>query len=244
MAKRSVGLLSCLALLACESGNSAPPTEPAIKPNGIALSVSRAVIATPRTWNAIIDIDVVRTGSFSGTVDLSIEGLPPGVNGLFTTASLSSTASRSRVDVEVDSTAAYGTYPLTVRAKGAGVAASTAAISLVVPRPSFAFSASPDITYSPWVHSVTGDSWVLAQMSVAVARDTTFRGPVVLSVPELPAGFVPALVPTIPPDRSLSSVTVNVASTVAAGTYPVRVQATATDAEPRFVTINVVVPPR
>ncbi len=140
VAQCSVGLVLSVALLACESGESAPPTEPPGKPDGIELTVSRAVVATPRTWNALVDVGVVRTGKFSGPIDLSIEGLPPGVSGSFTTRTLSPMAAGTRVDIEVDSTAAYGTYPLTVRASGAGVTTSTATISLVVPRPSFALS--------------------------------------------------------------------------------------------------------
>lgn len=179
LVRRSVGLLLSVALLACESGSSAPPTGPSGNPNaGIGLSVSRAEIATPRTWNAIIDIDVVRIGSFSGTVELSIEGLPRGVSGKFTTATLNPMAAGSRVQIEVDSTAPYGTYPLTIRASGAGVTSSTAAISLVVPRPSFVFFADPDIYYDSYVHFLTGDRMFYAQIAVVVERDSTFRGPV------------------------------------------------------------------
>lgn len=239
------GLGLAVALLACESGRAAAPTGPAAEPDGIEVSVSRAVISAPRTWNSIVDVEVARTGNFTGAVDLSIEGLPPGVSGTFTTTTLTPAAARTRVNLEVDSTAAYGTYPVTVRATGAGVAPATAAISFEVPRPSFALSVSPTIAYTTYVHMITGDTYVAIGISVSVTRDSTMRVPITLSASGLPTGIEPSLPTTsIPPLLSVGYVPLTAYPTIAPGVYPVTITATALDAAPRSVTVNVVVPPR
>jgi hypothetical protein len=242
VARWSMALAFSIALLACESGRSAPPLEPSVT-SGINLTVSRAIVSAPRTWNAIVDIGVARTGNFSGTVDLSIEGLPPGVSGAFTTPTLILTAAGSRVNFEVGSTAAYGTYPLIIRANGAGVSSSTAAISLVVPRPSFVLQVNPDIEYFSSTDALTGDSSVFAQITGFVERDNGFRGPVEISVTGLPAGVTAGVI-SAPSESVFWSVGLTIPKTVGAGTYPIAIQARALDAEPRSTVVNVVVRPR
>ncbi|MEQ1692927.1 MAG: hypothetical protein ABMA00_16680 [Gemmatimonas sp.] len=206
-------------------------------PAGIALAASRTAVPTPRGWNAIVDVSVTRTGSFTGAVALSIEGLPPGVTASFAAASLAALATNTRLNIEVDSGAAFGTYPLTIRGTGTGVNAASVAISLIVPRPEFQLQIAPTVAYRtvPFLG-------LTATISVAASRGLGFSFPVSLNVDVLPTGVTLGGSLTIGPEQNTTAVILLIGPTATAGSYPIVIRATAPEADPRSGSVSVVIP--
>ena len=229
-----------LALLACESGQSAPPTDPLSNPTpGFSLSPSKSAISTPRGWNALVDIAIARTGGFTAGVALSIEGVPPGVTANFTTPIVPALGINTRLDIDVDTAAAIGTYPLTIRATGTGVSAVSTVVTLVVPRPSFALDIHPTVDYR-----TSPSLGFIATINANVIRDNGFRGAVTLDASGMPAGVTVAGQLVISPNGNQGTVALLVGASTPAGSYPIVVRGTGADVEPRTATINVVIPAR
>jgi trimeric autotransporter adhesin len=84
-----------------------------------------------RQWEAI----VTRGNGFTGTVSLTIEGLPPNVAATLTPSSLSAGVNGSLLTLTAESGAATGTTNVTVRATGAGVPDATVVVPLSVVAP-------------------------------------------------------------------------------------------------------------
>lgn len=240
MRRLPLAIALCVALAACESGRSAPPTDPLTNPTpAIALSASRSAITTPRGWNALVDVSIGRTGGFTAGVALSVEGLPPGVTASFTTAAIPALGTSSRLNIEVDSAAAFGSYPLTIRAAGQGVTAATTVVTLVVPQPSFLLDLAPTVAYS-----TSPSVGFLAVITATVARDNGFRGVVTLSASGLPAGATLGGNLVIGANANQGTVILLIGPTALPGSYPIVVRGTGVDVEPRTATINVVIPVR
>ncbi|HSJ65613.1 MAG TPA: hypothetical protein VK922_17105 [Gemmatimonadaceae bacterium] len=109
---------------------STPSPSPFI---GVRLNADEIWVARgqSRQWEAI----VTRGNGFTGTVSLTIEGLPPNVVATLTPSSLSAGVSGSLLILTAESGAATGTTNVTVRARGSGVPDATvvAPLSVVAP---------------------------------------------------------------------------------------------------------------
>lgn len=106
-----------IVLAACASGPS------------LSLSVGSSSIDIVRGASAEVEVTV--SGSDSGSVDLSISGLPAGVTGTFDPATLAAGATSSTLTLEVDAGAVEGITDLTVTATQ-GSAAASADVQLTV----------------------------------------------------------------------------------------------------------------
>lgn len=225
----------------CESGSAAGPTESQNPNAGITVSASASTMTAPRGWNAILDVSVSRTGGFASTVDLTVQGLPAGATAGFTTASLGPNATGARLNVEVDSSTAYGTYPLTIRGSGNGVNAGSVVVSLVVPRPSFSLQISPLVVYTAQTTSL-GTTRTL-RLDVSAVRSLGFKGPIALQVEGLPEGLTPLSASSSVGTNALTAqVYLVIGSAAVPGTYTVTIRGTATDAEPGTASVSLTVP--
>jgi hypothetical protein len=222
-------------LVGCESGTAAPP---APVTSSITLTPSRTAVSTPRGWNALVDIGVTRTGGFTDAVALSVEGVPPGVIATFSTPSVPALGTSGRLNIDVDNSAAIGTYPLTIRGLGKGVSPATTTVSLVVPQPTFLLElASP-------VLSSSGAVGLTSRIDVTVARDNGFRGPVVVEAQGLPTGVTGPGALTIAENSNRTSVFLVIGASATVGSYPVTIRATSAETEPRTASVNIVIPAR
>lgn len=71
----------------------------------------------------IYEIKINRNGGFTGTVALTLAGVPSGITGTFNPES--TTANSSKLSISVDNSVAAGDYKLTVRGKSGGIVSET-----------------------------------------------------------------------------------------------------------------------
>lgn len=184
-----------------------------------------SVSADPSTLSIVqggkdsLTATITRTGGFTGTVSVAVQGAPSGVTGTVTLGATAGTTTTAKVVIEAIPSTALGSYPITLRVQGTGVADVTAGLTLVVaPAPAYSLSLNPT--------ALSIDQGASGTVQVTLAR-TNFGGPVNLAVDNLPTGvtatFNPAAV-----SGTASTLTLNVAQTAAAGVIPLTVRATTT----------------
>ena len=152
--------------------------------------------------------------AFTGTVSLSVSGLPSGVTAAFSPASVTGSGT-STVTVTTASTTPLGTYTLTVSGVS-GSLSHTATVSLVVSAaPDFMLSASPS---SQTVAAGSGTSY-----TPTVGALNGFNGSVTFSVSGLPTGAMGSFSPTSVTGAASSTLTVSTATSTPVGTYTLTV---------------------
>jgi thermitase len=150
----------------------------------------------------------------SGTVDLSVSGLPGGVTGVIAPPKVVAPGS-ARLVVSVAPGTAAGTYTFTVTGSGGGVVSSALA-NLVVPVPDFTIAITPSVRYSL-------GGLVALPYEVQLGAQGGFTGLVDLSVTGLPPGAMALLAPSSSPAPGASTLTVRLAALTPPGTYTLTV---------------------
>jgi hypothetical protein len=79
-----------------------------------------------------VQVTVSRTGGYTGTIDVSAEGLPTGVSAAFVPATVPANSTASVLTLQASATATLGTANATVRARAAGVGDATVQLTIVV----------------------------------------------------------------------------------------------------------------
>jgi hypothetical protein len=146
---------------------------------------------------------VYSQNGFSGSVNLSISGLPSGVTATFGT---DPTTYSSTILFTVASTAAVGSSTLTITGTS-GSLTQTSTLTLTVAAPTFSL-------YGPYSLSV--NQGANANSSVTVSPQYGFAGNVSLSASGLPDGVTATFSPN--PTTGASTLTISASSTAAAGT--------------------------
>jgi subtilase family serine protease len=165
-------------------------------------------------------ISTTVSGGFSSAVALTASGQPAGVTATFSPTSIAAPGSGSSVlTLAVASTVATGTYTITVTGSGDSIT-HTATVSLTVtstPTPAFTLAASP--TSVSVTQGKSGTSTITTTVSGG------FSSAVALTASGQPTGVTATFSPTsiAAPGSGTSVLTLAVASTVAAGTYPITV---------------------
>src|SRR5439155_19521601 len=93
-------------------------------PSEFTLVVSPTARTISRGSSTTYSVNIGAVGSFSGTVSLTVSGLPKKTTSNFTLASITS-ASTSTLKVSANRTAATGTYALTINGTSGATANST-----------------------------------------------------------------------------------------------------------------------
>ena len=136
-----------------------------------------------------VAITTTPQNGFAGTVALSVSGLPAGVTGTFSAASLNLVAASS---------AAAGTFSFTVTGKSGSLSSSIVLSLTVTPPPSYSVAVSPGSLSLQQGTSVTS--------TITVTKLYGFSGVVSLSASGLPAGVT----------ASIASTTLTIAATASA----------------------------
>jgi uncharacterized membrane protein len=174
------------------------------------------------------------SGGFDAAVTLSASNLPSGVTLSFATDPIAAPGSgTSNMTITASSTAPSGEYSITISGSGGGVTATTVITLFVM---NFTLSPSPaSLTISP---GSSGTSAITAAMTAGPQE-----GVVTLSASGQPSGVTVsfAQMQSPPTPSGSATMTVNVASTTAAGTYPVTVTGTCGSLT-HTTTVTVVVP--
>jgi thermitase len=150
----------------------------------------------------------------SGTVDLSVSGLPSSVTGVIEPSKVIAPGS-ARLVVSVAPGTPAGSYPFTVTGSS-GDLVSTASVTLVVPVSDFTITMSPSVRYAVGA--------ILAlPYEIVLGAQGGFTGLVDLSVAGLPPGATALFAPPSSPAPGASTLTVQLAALTAFGTYTLTV---------------------
>jgi subtilase family serine protease len=169
-------------------------------------SGSGSVSVTPGS-TASLPIGILAQNGFTGSVVLTVTGLPAGVTATFSSTALTLTAASS---------AAPGTYPLTVTGKSGALTASLTLSAIVAPASGFSLSASPA--------SLGMAQGSTAKSTVTVTSTGSFSGTVALTASGLPSGVTAAF--TRGATAAANSLTLTASNTAAIGTSTVTVTGT------------------
>lgn len=163
-------------------------------------------------------VNVAPLGGFTGTVTLSVLGLPAATTAVFGTTSINTSGSTTLTVTTDPTNTPGGAYPLTIQATSGNLTVKTIA-TLVVNRGDFSVSASPQTA-----GIVAGGS---ASYSLTIAQSGTsgaFGGNVNFSVAGLPTGATAVFSPQ--PLLGIGSATMQVntvAGVTPAGNYPLTI---------------------
>ena len=152
-----------------------PPTRTVTVQPDFSFSASPSTSTVVQGGGTTYTATVTGGSGFSGTVSLSVSGLPAGASASFNPASISSSGS-STLSVSSASNTPPGSYPLTVTATS-GTLVHSVAVTLVV-------SADFSVSVSPSSATVARNSSV--NYTVIVTSGSGFNGTVNLSVTGLP----------------------------------------------------------
>jgi hypothetical protein len=163
-------------------------------------------------------VTVTPTGGFTGSVDLTVSGLPAGATGTFNPTPL--TSGNSTLTVTTSSTTPTGTFPLTITGTS-GTTTHTASVSLIVTAPvvgDFSIAASPA---SQTVTAGNGTSY-----TANITGSGGFASAVNFSASGLPAGASASFNPTSVTGSGSSTMSVTTSTSTPAGTYTVTITGT------------------
>ncbi|MBJ6726241.1 protease pro-enzyme activation domain-containing protein [Geomesophilobacter sediminis] len=181
-------------------------------------AVSPVSITAGKSGSVSVQVSVAN--GFNSSVTFSVSGLPSGVTGTFTPASLAAPGSgTTTLSLNVASTVTVGTRTVTVTATGGGITRTQSFSLTVLAGPDFSLSAPSSGSI------LVGNSGTL---SVATAVSGGFSSSVALAVSGLPSGVTASFAPTTiaAPGSGTSVLTLTVASTATAGTSTLTITAT------------------
>jgi thermitase len=176
---------------------------------GFQVAVAPPAATIDATRSAIYTVSV--TGS--GTVDLSVSGLPSGVTGVIAPSKVIAPGT-ARLVVSVPPGTAAGTYAFTVTGTS-GDLVSTASASLVVPAADFTIAVSPPVRYA-----LAG---LGAIYEIDLSTQSGFTGLVDLSADGFPPGATVLLQPSSAPVPGVATLTVVLGLATPPGSYTVTV---------------------
>src|SRR5262249_5947768 len=165
-------------------------------------------------------VNVESVGCFTGTVNLSVTGLPSGATGSFNPTSISGSGS-STLSISTSSTASTGSFTLTITGTSGSMTHSTTITLIVNPPPVPDFS----IAATPSSQTVTQGGNTSYTASVSPINGLT--GTVSLSVSGLPSGASGSFNPTsISGGSGSSTLTVSTSSTTPTGAFTLTITGT------------------
>ena len=166
------------------------------------------------------------TNGFNAPVNLSVAGLPTGVTGTFSSATLAAPGTgTSTLTLNAASTVVAGQYKLIITATG-GAVSNTISNSVTY---LLTVIGLPGFTLKTNVSSLALVAGASFSSTVSVVEQNSFNSPVTLTVGALPAGVTATLSSnTISGPNGTATLTVQTATTLAAGTYPITLSGAST----------------
>lgn len=221
--------------------------------NGFTIALNPATLSVEAGLTGQSTVTISKTGTFTSNVALSVTNLPTGVTAAFNPAAASAgtttdVQTTSTLTLTVGAAVAAQDYPLTVRGAFEGQPNSDATLTLTVTAAPGGFTLAANPT------TVNVQAGASGQSTVTISKTGSFTGNVTLSATGLPANVTASFNPAAAsPPRSSSSrdvqtqstMTLNVAGSVAVNTYPIVIHGTATGQTEQTtnVTLNVTAPP-
>jgi hypothetical protein len=182
-----------------------------------------SISATPSSQNVVqgnstnYTVNIAPSNGFTGTVGLSVSGLPQGATATFNPSSVAGSGSSTLTVSTVASTPA-GSYPLTITGTSGSLTHSTT-VTLVVTVPSgFSLSATPA--------TQTVSRGGSTQYAVTITAQGSFSGTVTLSVSGLPRRTSSSFNPPSVVGAGSSTLKVSANKPAQVGTYPLTITGT------------------
>ena len=229
--RRTVLPLAALVVAACSSsgdGGTQPGPTPAI-----AISLSTASGGAAQGGSTTLTATLTRSGGFTGTVTLSVQGAPAGVTGAVSNEQTSGGVTTATITIQVGAATVPGTYALTARGSGSGVSDATAGYSLTV-------TAAPGFTLSAQPATVSMAQGAAGNSTINIARTNGFAGTVSLTVQGAPAGMTATLTPAGTTGNS-SVLALTAAANLAVGNYSLTITGVATGLTNQITTVQVTI---
>jgi hypothetical protein len=213
-------VLTLLTTLSVLGGSALAVYAASVKPD-FAISASPATQTVAPGQSTSYTVAVSRSAGYSGTVVLSVSGLPRGATAAWSTSRVTPPSSTATLTVQTSATTPSGSSKLTINGTDSrnSKLLHSVSVSLAVAAPDFALTASP------------GTQAVLAGQSttytVSLQRTGGFTGPVDLAVSGLPTGAGATLTPSaIAANGSSSSLQVTTSGTTPVSTYALKITGT------------------
>ena len=182
------------------------------------LSLSPPSVTVPQGGSTSVQVLSTASGGYSGTITLSLLGVPSDVTMSFTSTTITA-GSSTVLNIQVSNTAATGTYTVIVRGKGTGGIVQDVPLQLVITTAGY-FELTlgmPKVTLTP------GAS---ADIRVTVVPHGGYSNPVTLSVTTSSSDITATLASTSVNPGDFTRVKVSVSPTASPGTYTVTVEGT------------------
>lgn len=200
-------------------------------PTDFALSLAPASLAVEQSLQASVAIALVRNASFSEGVVLALTDAPTGIVGSFEPNPV--TGSTSSLSLQVGSDAAVGVHALTVEATS-GAVAHSADLTVTVTERGFRLVSV--------VQEVAVDAPGSIGLLIGIERTASFSEALALTLEGAPAGVGGSFVPN-PSTTTGSMLTLDVADTVAVGSYALTVRAESASGHSGTLPLSLVVGP-
>jgi polygalacturonase len=158
---------------------------------------------------------------FTGTVNLSVSGLPSGASGSFNPASVAASGN-STLSISTSSTTPAGTYTLTITGTS-GALTHSVTVTLVV---NSATAGDFTIAATPSSQTVTEGGTSSTSYTATITAVNGFTGTVSLSLSGLPGGVTASFNPTSVAGSGKSTLSVSASSQAKVGTYTLTIKGT------------------
>lgn len=193
------------------------------------LAATPAALSVNAGGSVNTSVAITRT-NLPGAIALSLDSPPGGITGTFTPAS--PTADVAQLAIATTTAVAPGAYTVTVKGTAAGAPDRTTTVSLTV-------GAVPDFTLAAAPSPVAIAAGATGTSSLTITR-TNFPGEVALSLVSPPTGVTASFAPATTTGNT-SVATVNVAASVAPGSYTLTVQGIGTGPGTRTTTLQITI---
>ena len=179
------------------------------------LAVTPSTRSAPQGGSATYAVSTATIAGFTGSIGLSVTGLPAGATAGFSATPVSP-GSGSALTVSVGSNTPAGSYQLAViGASGSVSHGQVVTLTVTAPAPDFTLAATPGTQSAPPGGGMT--------YSVATAAVGGFTGSIGLSVTGMPAGVTGVWTATPVSAGSSSTLTVSVGSNATPGSYQITI---------------------
>lgn len=184
------------------------------------LAVTPTAASVAQGGSTSVSASVAPQDGFSGTVQLSVGGLPAGATASFSSSTVNGSGNPS-ITITTSKSVPAGQYSLTVSG-ASGTLTHAADVALTVSTTSN--TADFSLSMSPSVQSITaGNS---ASFTATIAATNGFTGSVTLGASSLPTGVTASFSPASITTSGTSTLTLTSTKSTVAGTYPVTISGT------------------
>jgi uncharacterized membrane protein len=176
---------------------------------GFTLTPSASALTVVQNGSGQVSVGIARSGGFTGSVNLTVDGAPTGVTPSF--APNPATGDQSVLTLAAAPSAAPGTYALTIRGTGTGAPERTVALTLTVLE-----AVGYSLSLSTSTLSVTPPN--TGTVTINIQRAGGFAGAVALAVEGYPTGTNATVLPS-PTTGNTATLTLTTTIATPAGTY-------------------------